>query len=386
MKIGNRLADWLETHWLSPAYAAWLLGGIAVCFFGAATNTMAGWLYVISGIIFALLILAALLPARSLRQIQISRRPISPVSAGDQLTIEIEIKNQTLKPKTLLQVEDILQSQLGETRQKPIEIIAPQSIYQWVYHHPVQQRGIYRWHEVQLRTAAPLGLFWCHRSWSVPAKATVYPTVLPLTSCPLVDKIGTEDSVELASTRLSQSATQDLTKALRPYRVGDSTRLIHWRTSARYGELMVRELEMFTGSQEIIICLDSSASWDLENFEAAVIAAASIYFYAVRSNLSVKLWTPRTGLLHRNQVVLETLAETNVGEEASADIPLNFPLIWLTQNLISINSLPVGSRWVTWSSGLSERQPEKPLPPSSSGIVIDNGQPLQHQLQQSIKH
>ncbi|MBD1941203.1 DUF58 domain-containing protein, partial [Coleofasciculus sp. FACHB-712] len=55
MNIGNRIADWLETRWVTPAYAGWILGIIAVCFFGAATNTMAGWLYVISGLSFALL-------------------------------------------------------------------------------------------------------------------------------------------------------------------------------------------------------------------------------------------------------------------------------------------------------------------------------------------
>ena len=33
------------------------------CFFGAAINTMAGWLYVISGVSFALLAVAAVLPA-----------------------------------------------------------------------------------------------------------------------------------------------------------------------------------------------------------------------------------------------------------------------------------------------------------------------------------
>ncbi|NEO32612.1 MAG: DUF58 domain-containing protein [Symploca sp. SIO3C6] len=385
MRLSDRITDWLETHWVNPAYAGWLLGAIAICFFGAATNTMAGWLYVISGIIFALLGIAAFLPTRSLRQIQIRRRQISPVSAGDQLTIEVEIENQTLQPQTLLQVQDILQSELGKPMQTAVEIIEPQSIYQWVYYYPTQQRGIFQWHEVRLRTATPLGLFWRRRCWHAPAKAIVYPTVLPLTSCPLVDEIGQEDSLKISGNRRSGSATEDLTKALRSYRMGDPTRLIHWRTSARHGELMVRELEVFTGSQEVIICLDSSVGWEPQDFEAAVITAASIYIYACRRKLNVKLWTPRTGLLHGNQVVLEALAATAAGEEFSAAAPSYQSLIWLTQNQVSINSLPMGSRWVLWSSTKLENKLARPSKGNYAGITINAKQSLQNQLQQLIK-
>jgi uncharacterized protein (DUF58 family) len=385
MGLINRFTDWLETHWVTPAYAGWLLGGVAISFFGAATNTMAGWLYVISGIIFALLGLAAVLPARSLRQIQVRRRPISPVSVGDQLTIELEIENQTLKPKSLLQVQDVLQSELGTPVQTPVEIIQPQRVHHWVYYYPTQKRGVYRWHEVQLRTATPLGLFWCRRSWNAPAVAIVYPTVLPLTNCPLVDEIGKDDSAQFYSDRRSHSATEDLTRALRPYRVGDPTRLIHWRTSARYGQLQVRELEVFTGSQEIIICLDSSTSWRSEDFEQAVIAAASMYFYAGRNQLNAKLWTPRTGLLQGNQVVLETLAATNAKEDAGAGDPPYLPLIWLTQNPVSLDSLPTGSRWMLWPSALDEGDPAKPMKRSHAGVAIDTAQPLQLQLQQPLR-
>lgn len=385
MNIIDRTNHWLETHWVTPAYAGCLLAGIALCFFGAATNTMAGWLYVISGLIFGLLVLAAILPARSLKLIQVRRRPIAPVSAGEDLTIELEIENQAPKAKALLQVQDVLQSTLGPPIQTPVEAIAPQSVHRWVYYHPTQKRGVYRWHEVQLRTATPLGLFWCRRSWEAPARVIVYPTVLPLTHCPLVDEIGREDSAQFYSDRRSHCATEDLTRGLRPYRVGDPTRLIHWRTSARYGELQVRELEVFTGSQEIIICLDSSTRWSFEDFEQAVIAAASMYFYAMRSQLNVKLWTPKTGLLHGNQVVLEALAETMPGEEVQVNTPSTLPLIWLTQNPASLDILPLGSRSMLWRCASSDSESAIPAQRSHLGVVIDPTQPLQRQLQQPLR-
>ncbi|MGK7877776.1 MAG: DUF58 domain-containing protein [Xenococcaceae cyanobacterium] len=383
MKITRQIIEWLEVHWVSPSYSGCLLAGISLCFFGAATNTMAGWLYVISGMIFALLGLAAVIPTRSLRKLKVRRHPIAPVSVGDQLTIELEIENPTSKPQNLLQVRDLLPYVLAQPIQTPIELIPPHSIYRWVYYPTTQRRGVYRWHEVQLRTGTPLGLFWCRRSREVMARAIVYPTVLPLTSCPLVDTIGQEDSTRFQSDRRYQTATEGITRTLRPYRQGDSTRLIHWRTSARFGELQVRELEIVTGGQEIIICLDSAPGWDEEVFEEAVIAAASLYFYASRCQLNVKLWTPATGLLHSYRVVLEALAAIEAGEDTrGANLP-SVPLIWLTQNLSNLDSLPHGSRWVLFPT-VSSNESKPVINRNFPGLVINSEQPLERQLQRPI--
>lgn len=380
MNTISRLNYWLETRACTPAYAGLLLAGIAFSFFAAATNTMAGWLYVISGLIIALLGLAAVLPPRTLKQIQVRRKPISPVSVGEQLTIILEIKNQSLKPKTFLQIQDILQSELGKIVETPVEVINPQSTYEWVYYQPTKKRGVYRWQEVHLRTATPLGLFWCRRSWKAPAVAVVYPIILPLTSCPLIDQIGQDDSAKTFSDRRSNAAAEDITRTLRPYRIGDPTRLIHWRTSARYGDLRVRELEVFTGSQDIVICLDSANTWNFDDFEQAVTAAASIYFYALKIQLNVKLWTAKTGLIQGNQVVLEALAATNAGEDADAGKLPNLPLIWLTQNPISLNTLPLGSRWLLWQAASAKARNN-----SDAGMIIDATEPLLTQLQQPLR-
>lgn len=76
MKIIKRTINWLETRACAPAYSGWVLAGIAICFFGAAVNTMAGWLYAISGVSFALLAIAAILPPRSLVGLTVKRRTI----------------------------------------------------------------------------------------------------------------------------------------------------------------------------------------------------------------------------------------------------------------------------------------------------------------------
>lgn len=340
---------------------------------------MAGWLYAISGAILALLVVGAILPARSLRNLKIRRLPIAPVSAGDSLALELELENPTANAKNLLQVGDRFPLALAPSKAIAIETIPPRSTRRCLYTPQTVRRGVYRWGEVELKTAAPFGLFWCRRARAVPAKAIVYPTVLPLKRCPLVDTLGREESLRQESDRRSQAANEGITRTLRPYRQGDPTRLIHWRTSARLGEFQVRELEVVTGGQEILICLDTTATWPFEDFERAVIAAASLYFYSSRSQMTVKLWTASTGFLQGDRLVLEALAATQMEEALTAtDLPSR-PLIWLTPNSNRLETLPLGSRWLLFPASTAVRG-SSPLP----GIVVDSQQDLGAQLQQSL--
>jgi uncharacterized protein (DUF58 family) len=389
----QQINHWLETRWVKPAFSGWLLAGLSLFFFAAATNTMAGWLYVISGVIFALLAIATILPRRSLRQIRVVRQPIQPVSSGEPLTIELELHNPTPRPKTLIEVQDFLPHTLSKPIKQALELIPAEGVQRWVYQQPTQRRGVYRWHTVNLRTAAPLGLFWSRQSRTARAIAIVYPTVLPLSRCPLVDEMGKDVNNQVQDNYRALGATEGVTRTLRPYRWGDPIRLVHWRTSARYGELRVRELEVFTGGQEVVIGLDSAIAWNLEDFEQAVIAAASLYFYAVQRQLQVSLWTAQTGLLRGGQAVLEALAETYAGEEEGGDRIPPRPLVWLSQNPDRLSDLPQGSRWLLWRRKSSnELQLEKPPTERSlasnhssfsnhPGFVVQPEKDLQIQLQ-----
>lgn len=379
MRTPQRITNWLETHWVAPAYSGWLLGGLSLFFFAAATNTMAGWLYAISGVMMALIAISAVLPARSLRGIRVQRLPIPPVSAGEAIAVELHIENSSSRPKTLLQVRDLLPSTLGNPQQRSIEQILPQQADSWLYSLPTQRRGLHRWHTVELRTAAPLGLFWRRQQQTVKAVAIVYPTVLPLSQCPLLDDMGQRNNTQTQSSYNPLGATEGLTRTLRPYRWGDPSRLVHWRTSARFGELRVRELEVFTGGQEIVIALDSGALWADDRFEQAVTAAASLYFYAQRRQQPVSLWTAATGLLRGSQAVLETLAAVTCAESPRSPHLPDQSLLWLTQQPASLDALPVGSHWLLWEAIPTADQPQLPLP--GSGLYVQPSLSLQTQLQ-----
>jgi uncharacterized protein (DUF58 family) len=69
-------------------------------------------------------------------------------------------------------------------------------------------------------------------------------------------------------------AAQADVHGLRPFRPGDSPRWIHWKTSARRGELMVREMEDVPGD-DIALVLDTDSQAG-EPFEEAVRLAATV--------------------------------------------------------------------------------------------------------------
>ncbi|MBD0337133.1 MAG: DUF58 domain-containing protein, partial [Cyanobacteria bacterium Co-bin13] len=273
--------------------------------------------------------------------------------------VDLTLTNSTQQAKALLQVWDNLPATLAPPQETAVAAIAPGRSHHWIYEIPTQRRGLYRWHTVALRTAAPLGLFWCRRSQAVTAAATVYPQILPLTQCPLVDTAGQDSGHQWHAENAVQLATEGITRSLRPYRWGDSTRLIHWRTSARYGELRVRELEKITAGQQVIIALDTASPWESEAFEQAVVAAASLYIYALRRGFSTALWTPESKLTRDKLAVLTVLAAIEPRGQSGGppsqptgalpSLPAA-PVIWLTTQTKLKDQLPPGSRQICWTT------------------------------------
>ena len=399
-----RIFDWLETHWATPAYGGWVLIGIGLSFFGAATNTMAGWLYVLSGILSALLGLNFINAIGNIKHLKISRSSIKPAHAEDEIIIETVISNPTKKSKILIELLEKLPARLGKVDRFTIEDIAsnpPQRIHQQKSpysrnqetHFPIEiiprygeikitafvktnNRGIYFWDQFKFKSAAPFGLFSCIRPQKITSKATIYPQILPLNTCPLIDEIGKEEVKRKRTSRRYQNATEGITKSIRNYRYGDPIRLIHWRSSARFGELQVRELETVTGGEDILLCLDNSCQWDSHLFEEAVKSIASIYFYASRKQLPINVWIGNLGVVHGRQVILETLAGVDYDRPMTAKIPDN-PIIWVTQNSQSVSALPEGSRYLLFS-------PYSSISGKYSGLVYDGYTDLATQLQKPI--
>jgi uncharacterized protein (DUF58 family) len=367
--VVNHWTNWLEQKWVAPAYAGWVLMVVSICFFGAATNTMTGWLYVLSAVGLVLLVLAAVLPIKSLQALSIEHLPIAPITQGEDLQIQIRLHNRSAQPQRLLQVFDRVPSTWGDLKPIAIEQVPARGSHTATLTCTPGQRGWYQWDKLELRSGQPLGLFWCRRQRQSPAQVYVYPMHLRLAHCPLLDywQQSSPASTETAQAR-AQLSTMGTTRSLRPYRTGDPLRLIHWRSSARYDRFQVRELEVANHSQTITICLNASSDWSAVDFEQAVIATCSLYFYARQRQLEVQLWTSSHGLVTSQLAVLQALAEIQVAPASCP--PPSGSVLWIS-NQIPPN-LAAGSRSLLWQAT------------SAAGMTVDPSQPLLSQLQKSI--
>jgi len=132
-------------------------------------------------------------------------------------------------------------------------------------------------------TSDPLGFFRGQRSCPDSEVALVLPTFMSLA--------GRRQARELeASAAVPRSGSGNDLFGIREYRPGDSLRRIHWRSSARHGELVVREYEP-PGLQTLAIYLDPEPPSDDVADQIARIAASEAWD-CLREGGRVVLWAP----------------------------------------------------------------------------------------------
>jgi uncharacterized protein (DUF58 family) len=151
------------------------------------------------------------------------------------------------------------------------------------YPVPTRRRGVVPVGPLRVSRSDPLGLVEVARTHGATAQVWVHPRTHPLAAVPA----GITRSLDGRVDRVPHGSITFAT--LREYVVGDELRHVHWRTSARVGELMVRE-HLDTSLPRTVVVLDNrAASWTGESFESACEAAASVIAAAVREDLPVTL-------------------------------------------------------------------------------------------------
>jgi uncharacterized protein (DUF58 family) len=157
------------------------------------------------------------------------------------------------------------------------------------YPVPTDRRGVVHIGPLQVIRRDPLGLISTTHSHGETAQVWVYPRSHPIQAVPA----GIARSLDGRLDRVPHgSITFD---TLREYVIGDELRHVHWRTSAKVGELMVRE-HLDTSLPRLVLLLDDRAtSWpdragaDSAGFEAACEAAASVVAAATREDLPITI-------------------------------------------------------------------------------------------------
>jgi len=140
-----------------------------------------------------------------------------------------------------------------------------------------------------VRTGDPFGFFEAAATVGRPTVVTVFPRVVPLPRwrLPNANLEGTHSAPE----RTLQ--TTPLATAVRPYAPGDSFNRIHWRSTARLGEIQVKEFDLEqTADVWLFVDLDCSVQHgegDVSTVEESLRIAASVAHDAIVENRAVGL-------------------------------------------------------------------------------------------------
>jgi uncharacterized protein (DUF58 family) len=215
------------------------------------------------GVLLAAVPLGALVTTSQYRYRLALKRTIAPVRvvAGTTARVGLELENLTRIPTRVLLAEDRVPYALGPLR---------------------------------LRLADAFGMCEVTRSFTGVDRLVVVPKVYPLTG---TDGSGQWSGTGESLTRNAAASGED-DVATREYRYGDDLRRVHWRSTARRGELMVRRDEQ-PRQMRATILLDTRTMGHRgdgpgSSFEWAVSAAASVAVHLAGQRYGVRLLTDDT--------------------------------------------------------------------------------------------
>ena len=246
----------------------------------------------IAVLLIALPLVSAWVVARTRYRLSSSRRLSSArTPAGQESAVTLRLDNISRLATGLLLVEDRVPYVLGSRPRFVLDRIEPRGHSEVTYLVRSDVRGRYQLGPLAIRLTDPFGMVELQRSFSARDTLVVTPVVYRLPPARLAGEwTGSGES----RARSVASAGED-DAATREYHQGDDLRRVHWRSTARLGQLMVRREEQPWQSRCTIL-LDSRAiahrgEGPASSFEWAVSAAASVGVHLVRSGYHVRLMT-----------------------------------------------------------------------------------------------
>lgn len=245
-------------------------------------------------LIIALPLLCALTVSRTRYRLACLRRLEPPrIPAGHEARVDLRLDNVSRLPTGLLLIEDRVPYSLGGRTRFVLDRIEPRGTRELAYRVHSDVRGKYRIGPLSVRVADPFGLVELARAFSSTDTLVVTPAIVPLPPSRLTGAwLGGGDS---RARTVATAGEGDV--APREYRHGDDLRRVHWKSTARHGELMVRREEQQLQSRGSLFldCRRRAHHGDgpLSSFEQAVSAAASIGVHLSRLGFSLRLVTSR---------------------------------------------------------------------------------------------
>jgi len=256
-------------------------------------------------------------------------RSINPprVVAGGMARVRLEMHNLTRLGTRVMLAEDRVPYALGAPPRFVLDRLPGGRKAAVTYSLRSEIRGRYPIGPLRLRLTDAFGMCEVTRAFSATDSLVVLPKTWPLDAVRPGSMWGGKG--ESLSRRAAASGEDDV--ATREYRHGDDLRRVHWRSTARRGELMVRTDEQPRRMRATVLFdarrIGHRGDGPASSFEWAVSAAASVAVHLAEQRYGVRIihdgrttsWsTPLTGIVSGS--LLDDLAVVTTGpQELLAD-------------------------------------------------------------------
>ena len=242
----------------------------------------------------------------TLKGIEVIRRPSDQLHVGTLVNLPLECRNhKSHKRQTIVIVEKLLFAQ-NRTVSSVVASLEPNESR--IVTRPVMPsaRGAFTLSKIVLRSADPAGVFCREKKVLLPEALVVYPSVEPLENLDLCE--GGSLATSLTSNPTNAAGYSQDFYGVREYHPSDGMRFIHWKSTARHHQLMVREFER-RSQTTVAILIDgvggkATPEAPALHLEATLIAAASICNYLSHKtcNLALGIGGERLMMLHPSPV------------------------------------------------------------------------------------
>src|SRR5437763_7762651 len=217
------------------------------------------------------------------------RRELHPprVYAGTESRVELIVRNAGSRRTAVFGLRDPFD---GGRRQARFLVspLAPGESARAAYRLPTERRGIFTLGPLEASVTDPFGLAARTLRVAPASELTVYPHIDPI--APLPHTRG-DDPLAGADHPAGVALSGEGFSALRAYEVGDDLRRVHWPSTARLDELMIRQNEMPWQARVTVLLDVRRRAHSGESLELAVSAAASIVAACWQRSSLVRLVT-----------------------------------------------------------------------------------------------
>ena len=243
------------------------------------------------------------------------------VHNGDTTTVTLVISNRGRRTAGPMTIDDDVE-QLGLASFEMAKLERDRRATA-TYRVTCRPRGVYEVGPTVVKVGDPLGLAEVITEPGVVDRIVVYPSVERLIGFPIVR--GEDPAMHVSRPDHNRQGGEDF-YTLREYQRGDDLRRIHWPSSARTDELMIRQMETPWQSRALVLLDVRPSSYESSDaFEKAVSGAATIVTHLVGSGFDADLWAGTADPLDatRYGAAMERLAlvqpDASIDMEAVAD-------------------------------------------------------------------